>query len=118
VKFLIDAQLPHRLARSLGTLGHDAVHTRDLPKGNRTTDAEVCRLADLDGRVVVTKDADFVSSHLLSRKPSRLLLVSVGNIANNDLEQRVFAELPALVLALSDAAFVELTTTGIVVHED
>src|SRR5712691_4564870 len=58
---------------------HDAVHTRDLPAGNRTTDAEICRLADLDGRVVVTKDADFVSSHLLTRRPGRLLLVSVGN---------------------------------------
>ena len=117
MKFLIDAQLPRRLARRLGSIGHDAVHTRDLPAGNRTTDREICRLADLDGRVVVTKDADFVSSHLLSGRQNRLLLVSVGNITNEDLERRVFAELPAIVLALSDSAFVELTTAGLVVHE-
>ena len=96
---------------------HDAVHTRDLPAGNRTTDAEICRLADLDGRVVVTKDADFVSSYLLSKNPGRLVLVSVGNITNDDLERRFFAELPAIVLALSESAFVELTNAGLVVHE-
>ena len=116
MKFLIDAQLPRRLARRLGTVGHDAVHTRDLPAGNRTTDAEICRLADLDGRVVVTKDADFVSSYLLSKRPGWLLLVSVGNIANDDLERRFFADLPAIVLALSDSAFVEFTNAGLVVH--
>ncbi len=117
MKFLIDAQLPRRLARRLGSIGHDAVHTRDLPAGNRTTDGEICRLADLDGRVVVTKDADFVSSHLLSGRPGRLLLVSVGNITNDNLERRLFAELPAIVLALSDSAFVELTNNGLVVRE-
>ena len=83
MKFLIDAQLPRRLARRLGSIGHDAVHTRDLPAGNRTTDGEICRFADPNGRVVVTKDADFVSSYLLSGRPGRLLLVSVGNITND-----------------------------------
>jgi len=116
VKFLIDAQLPRRLARRLGTLGHDAVHTLDLPAGNRTTDTDISRLANLDDRVVVTKDADFVNSYCLSKRPGRLLLVSVGNIANDDLERRFFAELPAIVLAMSDSDFVELTTTGLVVH--
>jgi hypothetical protein len=42
------------------SVAHDAVHTFDLPAGNQTTDAEICRLADVDGRVVVTKDADLV----------------------------------------------------------
>ena len=117
MKFLIDAQLPRRLARRLATVGHDTVHTLDLPAGNRTTDPEISRLANLGDRVVVTKDADFVNSYLLSRRPGRLLLVSVRNITNDDLERRVFAELPAIVLALSDSAFVELTTAGLVVHE-
>lgn len=67
MKFLIDAQLPRRLARRLRAAGHDAIHTLDLPAGNRTTDAEICRIADSDGRAVVTKDADFVSSFMLVR---------------------------------------------------
>ena len=35
MEFLVDAQLPWRLARWLQSEGHDAVHTRDLPQGNR-----------------------------------------------------------------------------------
>jgi len=34
---------------------------RDLPNGNRSTDAEVIAAADEEGRVVVSKDSDFVS---------------------------------------------------------
>lgn len=41
MKFLIDAQLPRRLARRLEAAEHDAIHTLDLPAGNRTTDAVV-----------------------------------------------------------------------------
>ena len=117
MKFLIDAQLPRRLARRLRAAGHDAIYTLDLPAGNRTTDAEICRIADSDGRAVVTKDADFVSSFMLVRKPRRLVLVSVGNTTNDDLEQRLFAELPGIVRAVSDSGFVELTSAGLVVHE-
>jgi predicted nuclease of predicted toxin-antitoxin system len=65
VKFLVDAQLPARLARHLADAGHDARHSSDLPDGNRTSDAEICLTADTEGRVVVSKDRDFRDSHLL-----------------------------------------------------
>jgi predicted nuclease of predicted toxin-antitoxin system len=38
VNFLIDAQLPRRMAGWLTAAGCDAVHTLDLPAGNRATD--------------------------------------------------------------------------------
>ena len=41
MKFLVDAQLPRRLVRRLREAGHDALHTLDLPGGNRTTDAVI-----------------------------------------------------------------------------
>jgi len=41
MKFLVDAQLPRRMALWLSESGHDAKHTLDLPAGNRTPDAEV-----------------------------------------------------------------------------
>ncbi|CAB4852559.1 unannotated protein [freshwater metagenome] len=56
MRFLVDAQLPASVARLLRDAGHDAVHTSELADGNRTTDAELCRIADGDGRVVVSKD--------------------------------------------------------------
>lgn len=60
MRFLVDAQLPRRAAGWLVNAGCDAIHTLDLPDGNRTTDQQVIDLADRGGRAVVTKDADFV----------------------------------------------------------
>jgi predicted nuclease of predicted toxin-antitoxin system len=41
MNFLIDAQLPRRLAYRLRDLNHDAVHTLDLPLRNRTPDSVI-----------------------------------------------------------------------------
>ena len=39
MKFLVDAQLPSRLAQRLVAAGHDAIHTLELPEGNRSSGA-------------------------------------------------------------------------------
>ena len=62
VKFLVDAQLPSRFGRWLHERGHDALHTLETPGGNRTPDLEIVALAARKGRIVVTKDSDFVQS--------------------------------------------------------
>jgi predicted nuclease of predicted toxin-antitoxin system len=62
MNFLVDAHLPRRLARRLQEAGHDALHTLDLPRGNRTTDTEINAISLSERRVVITKDADFVNS--------------------------------------------------------
>ena len=41
MKFLVDAQLPVRLARFLQGVGYDTIHTRDLPLKNATSDTEI-----------------------------------------------------------------------------
>ncbi len=58
MKFLIDAQLPRRLARELSAAGHEVTHTLDLPSENRTSDGVINTLAVRDGLVVVTKDSE------------------------------------------------------------
>jgi predicted nuclease of predicted toxin-antitoxin system len=58
MKFVVDAQLPRRLAHELAASGHDVTHTLDFPLGNRTPDGEIAALALREGRVVVTKDSD------------------------------------------------------------
>ncbi|HZL37980.1 MAG TPA: DUF5615 family PIN-like protein [Tepidisphaeraceae bacterium] len=65
MNFLVDAQLPQRLARWLRDAGHDAIHTSELPARNRTTDSMVNAIADTEKRVVISKDADFVDSFLV-----------------------------------------------------
>jgi predicted nuclease of predicted toxin-antitoxin system len=84
VNFLVDAHLPRRMTAWLSAAGCDAVHTFDLPDKNRTTDQELLDLADREQRVIVTKDSDFVDSHILNGRPAKLLLISTGNISNRE----------------------------------
>lgn len=113
---LVDAQLPRRMAAWFTSAGCDAVHTLDLPDGNRTTDAQVIATADQDYRVVVTKDADFVDSHLLSGEPAKLLLISTGNISNRDLEALVVPLIPDLIREFGAHPFLELGRSGLAVR--
>jgi len=116
MKFLIDAQLPRRLAHRLRSEGHDALHTLDLAAGNRTPDETVASVTNSEDRVLVTKDADFVSSHLLKGQPRQLLLVSTGNTSNEELERMLSGNLPAIMQAFETSVFVELGRSSIVVH--
>ncbi len=116
MKFLVDAPLPRRLARKLTAAGHDATHTLDLPAKNRTPDGEIIRRANEEGRVLVTKDADFVDSFLLRHDPHKLLLISAGNICNDELERLFLPTLSTIVAALEQHDFVELSAAGIFVH--
>ena len=116
MRFLVDAQLPRRFVIWLTEAGHDALHTRDLPLKNQTHDDEVVARAMQDGRVVITKDDDFVQSFLLTGEPS-LLLISTGNIANIELEKLVRANLAGIETAFTEHRFVEITRDALVIHE-
>jgi predicted nuclease of predicted toxin-antitoxin system len=109
VKFLIDAQLPARLAAFLSGAGHDVLHTLELPDGNRSTDSHIAQRADADGRIVVTKDQDFREAHLLTGSPRQLLVVATGNITNDVLLSLFELHLGAIVSAFEEADFVQLT---------
>lgn len=118
MKFLVDAQLPARLAHQLNASGHDAIHTLDLPEQNRTTDAEISRRADAESRIVVSKDRDFGHSHLLSGTPARLLVVNTGNITNPELLALFAEHLDELVAAFETARLVELTVDDLSILDE
>jgi len=116
MKFLVDAQLPRRFAGWLAEAGHDALHTLDMPLKNRTPDAEVVARAVKDGRIVVSKDADFMQSYLLTGEPP-LLLISTGNISNAELEKLVSSNLATIEAAFAANRLVEITRDALVIHE-
>ncbi len=116
MKFLIDAQLPRSLARLISNAGHDAIHTLDLPRRNTTADDEIAAIADRDGRVVVSKDSDFMDSHIVRGEPRMLLLIATGNIPNNELATLVQLHLAQIVTAFITAFFVELDRLGLTIH--
>lgn len=116
MRFVVDAQLPRRIAVWLNAAGCDAVHTLDLPDRNRTTDEQVVEFADREQRAVVTKDSDFVDSHILHGRPAKLLLISIGNISNRELETLMTPLVSDIVRELQTNDFLELGPSGILIR--
>lgn len=117
MKCLIDAQLPRKMKLWFSLAGIDAIHTLDLPQANRTPDDELRRLVDQDDRVLVTKDADFVDSHVLRKSPTKLLLISTGNISNRQLEELLTPLIPRLLEEFNLSNFLELDPWGLIVRD-
>jgi predicted nuclease of predicted toxin-antitoxin system len=116
VKWLIDAQLPPRLAALFRERGYDAIRTLDLPDGNRTPDEAIIACAVRESRIVVTKDADFVPHCVFRRRPQKLLPIATGNIRNQALETLLAATLPQLAATFGEHDFVELTINSLIVR--
>ncbi|MEI6067663.1 MAG: DUF5615 family PIN-like protein [Methylococcaceae bacterium] len=116
MNFLVDAHLPRYLALLLKEHGYDAIHTLDLAESNRTKGSRINEITEIERRVVITKDADFVNSFLISRRPYKLLLISTENISNQELEAIFVKNLPAIVSALTNFDYIELTRTSLIEH--
>ena len=112
----MDAQLPRRLARLLTATGHDAIHTLDLPRRNLTPDHDLRGMCLREGRILVSKDAEFAHSFLLGREPPRLLLVSTGNITNEELQALFAANHAGIIKAFDSCAFIELDRGGMTIR--
>lgn len=117
MKFLIDAQLPRRLALRFQELGHDVLHTLEMPLANRTTDAAINDLSVLEQRIIITKDTDFVQSFILAHRPYKLLLIATGNIANSELDALLCQHLDKILTAFNNADFIELDRSFLTIHQ-
>lgn len=116
--FIIDAQLPYRLKKWLQNKGYDVVHTLDLPLKNATSDTFIADLAIQENRIVITKDDDFLKLNILQAKPEKLLLLTTGNIVNNDLLE-LFDRNFEFIIALFDkgAKVVEINNDYVFIHQ-
>ena len=117
MKFLIDAQLPRRLATQLQQASLEATHTLQLPDGNRTTDQALINLSTAKQAVLVTKDSDFVESFLLKKQPWKLVLVSTGNIGNDELLSLFERNIQQIVGHLRTYDFIEINRSSIICHQ-
>jgi predicted nuclease of predicted toxin-antitoxin system len=117
IKFLVDAQLPVRLSRLLQNEGYDTIHTRDLPRKNATQYVEINTISIQQSRIVVTKDTDFLHSFLLNNQPYKLLLVTTGNIKNQELEALFLENLSHLAELFEQHAYIELGRDTVTVHQ-
>ena len=86
MNFLIDVHLPISLSKYLDKQpGCKSIHVNQILQKWHTTDTAISMYADENDLVVVTKDSDFISSHLVKKTPKKLIRVVLGNISNNEL---------------------------------
>jgi predicted nuclease of predicted toxin-antitoxin system len=93
------------------------VHTLELAEGNASTDQALIEFADANGYVLVSKDSDFVDTHLLVKRPQKLLHLTIGN-ASNFLLLGVFERNHEVIARGFEAHdFVELSLDAVTLHE-
>lgn len=107
MKFIIDAHLPKNLAKIFAGLGHNAIHTSELPAGNATGDKDIISLAANDG-IVISKDEDFYQSFLLYGKPPQLIHVKVGNMRLKEVTDLFIIIAPKIVDLLGQHDLLEV----------
>ncbi len=115
MKFIIDAQLPRKIAVWLRSKGFDAIHTLELPNRNLTSDNEINRLSISQQRIVISKDSDFYDSYFNKFEPHKLIFLTTGNIRTNDLLEIFEKNLDDILLAIQDNSVVEITKTNLIV---
>lgn len=99
MRFLIDAQLPPRLARVLRRAGHEADHVFDLGLLAKP-DVQIWRHAERTDATILTKDSDFAAMRLRSTSGPPVVWLRLGNVTNAKLERALKSALPEIVVAI------------------
>lgn len=116
MKFLIDAQLPILLKEVLISKGFQAIHVLDLPDKDLTTDNYICKFANENDYIVITKDVDFLDSFILKQSPLKLFLITTGNIKNKQLLDLIRKHLPRITEEFKSNMLLELNNVEIITH--
>ena len=100
MRFLIDAQLPPKLAAALRKAGHEAEHVFELGL-LAAPDIEIWRYAERVGAAILTKDSDFVAIRLREIAGASVVWLRLGNITNDALERALIHHLPEIADAVA-----------------
>ena len=101
MRFLVDAQLPPRLADWLDAQGHEARHVADAISAT-AEDRVIVAFAAKTEAVIVTKDTDFLTLSTDQQPP--LLFVVCGNRPNRVLFELFERQFPAALAKLQRGA--------------
>jgi len=98
--FLIDAQLPPRLAVALRDAGQGAIHVSDIGM-TAATDLQIWNEAVVRSAVLVSKDRDFSILRATTVAGPAILWVRVGNTDNKKLIEQFVQALPKIIGAIT-----------------
>jgi predicted nuclease of predicted toxin-antitoxin system len=108
VRFLVDAQMPPRLARRLTELGHEAVHVAEIGLVS-APDRQIWNAVIERAAILVTKDRDFAIARAAAREGPAIIWVRLGNTNNETLIARIVGALASIAAAIErDETVIEL----------
>ena len=102
--FIIDTQLPPKLAKYLYDKGFPSIHTTYFPNGHLLDDKTIIEIAVRENRIIVTKDSDFLDNYLINGVPPKVLMLQFGNISNAELLDLFDRELTQIVQLFDNGA--------------
>ncbi len=84
MKFIVDNQLPVALAEYLRDRGLDCQHVLEAGLGE-ASDSVICRHAELQGRIIISKDEDFFYFAKQRHAKIKFIWVRLGNCRTSAL---------------------------------
>jgi len=100
LRFLVDAQLPHGLARWLAAAGYPSEHVNDLGVGAASDDEIEAKAREMQA-VIWSKDNDF-ADRARRRRGLQVVWLRFGNTTNASLQTKLAPHMPAIEAALMD----------------
>ncbi len=85
MKFLCDVHISYKLVSFLSSCGFEAIHVNTILDKWRTKDSDICKYADDNNFIVITKDQDFKYTFFVNQSPKKLIKINLGNVANHEL---------------------------------
>ena len=108
MKFLVDAQLPPRLAHWISSRGHEATHAFEIGL-HAADDPIIWEHARTENAVIISKDEDLVDRWLLNTTPVAFVWIRKGNCSNRALLEWFEPLWPEMLKRLEEGErFIEL----------
>lgn len=109
MRFLVDAQLPPAMARSLSVSGHHAEHVADCGL-ERASDTAIWERAIEIGACIITKDEDFAVRRIMHKTGPAIVWIRLGNTSKRQMLHWFANMIPAVADALERGdTLIELT---------
>ena len=105
MKFLCDVHISYKIVNYFRSSGFEATHVNEILDKWHTKDGDICTYADDNDLIVLTKDADFRNSFLISNTPKKLVKINLGNMSTSALIEVISDNLQAILRLDANGGF-------------
>ena len=102
-EYWIDANIPHTLVSHLQSEFNVFAYSFYFLNLLNSDDYSIfLKAKEAKNVVILTKDEDFINWVILKKSPPKILWITIGNVKNQELFEKVLASFPTAVAELSN----------------